>query len=125
MSAEILIALASAGLLIELEGSGADDFGQVAGGKTAEGVHLEEPVLGAHVALEKERVILAGSADVRDAESIESDRARGRDGGLDGPGMLGQWPPRVSIDQREDDYQSDGDRNIDDAKKAAESRSIH
>ena len=90
----------------------AEDFGQIAAGVAPQRVHLPQPVLRRDIALDEERVLLAGGPDMRHAQRVERHRSGGVDGRVDGARPLRQRAPGVPVDQGQRDRQQDGDRDI-------------
>jgi len=64
-----------------LEERGAQNLRQLAVGIAPEGVHLPEPVLGGHIALGQEEIVLGGRLDVEHAVGIAADRDRSGESG--------------------------------------------
>ena len=67
---------------------GAQDLGQRAAGEAAQRVHLPQPVLRRHVALDEKGILQAGGADVRFAVCIEIHSGAGGQRRVDGAGAL-------------------------------------
>ena len=97
---------------VRIEPGRAQDFGQIAAGVPPQRVHLPQPVLRRHIALDEERVFLAGGANVRHAQRVEGYRSGGIDGGGDSARPLRQRAPRVPVNQGQRGRQQDGDRDI-------------
>jgi len=79
---------AAADFAVRIEARRTQDFGRLAARVAPQRVHLPQPVLRRHIALDEERVLVAGGRHMRHAQRVERYR-----GGIDGPP---RWSPTVA-----------------------------
>jgi hypothetical protein len=65
-------------LPIAFNGLRAHDFSELAGGQSPQSIHLPHPVLGGHVTLKEDRILLRRRRDVRDSDRVSGNGSRTR-----------------------------------------------
>ena len=97
--------------------AGAEDFSELAGGVTAEGIHLEEAILSSDETLGEDEIVEGAGVEGGDTAGIAGDGDRGGEaGGNHGAGELGKAfarggvKPEASGDDRDDKQKDEAEK---------------